>query len=111
MKSPKVGERGGGGGAPRRQGGGGPGSPPPPALCPLAVLCRDLLDRAHGTDRSWAQGAIKGLQIELGFADAAAGEPVELAALDRQQVLVARWRQRLLLRRRTRLLLQQRDLE
>ena len=66
--------------------------------CPscAGVLAEDGLDR---------------LQVELGLEQAATGQPVKLATLDRQPILVVRQRQHFLARRRGRLLQQQRNLE
>ena len=64
-------------------------SPPCPAPTSLAaVLGGDLLDRAHRPHRPGPELGLERLQVEVGFADAAARQPVELRALDREAVLV-----------------------
>ena len=77
----------------------------------LTVLGGDLLDRAHGALRAHAEGLLDRLEVEGRVDSAAAGQPEQLAGLDRQPVLVGRQGQRFLARRRGRLLRQHRHLE
>src|SRR4249919_210653 len=54
----------------------------------LEVPGNELLDGAHGAHRPGTERGLQRFQVKVGFGDAGAGQPVELAALDREAVLV-----------------------